>query len=51
MGNVAICGFGRIGRSMLKTALKRNLFTPVAIADIRDLATFVTSQHSPRSSR
>ncbi|HEX5156255.1 MAG TPA: glyceraldehyde 3-phosphate dehydrogenase NAD-binding domain-containing protein [Ktedonobacterales bacterium] len=40
MGNIAVYGFGRIGRSMLKTALKRNLFTPVAIADIRDLATF-----------
>jgi glyceraldehyde 3-phosphate dehydrogenase (phosphorylating) len=40
VGNVAIYGFGRIGRSMLKTALKRSLFTPVAIADIRDLATF-----------
>jgi glyceraldehyde 3-phosphate dehydrogenase len=25
---------------MLKSALKRNLFTPIAIADIRDLATF-----------
>ena len=38
MGNIAIYGFGRIGRSMLKAALKRDLFTPVAIADIRDLA-------------
>ena len=37
MSNIAIYGFGRIGRSMLKSALKRNLFTPVAIADIRDL--------------
>lgn len=39
MGNIAIYGFGRIGRSMLKSALKRNLFTPVVIADIRDLET------------
>ncbi len=39
MSNIAIYGFGRIGRSMLKAALKRNLFTPVAIADIRDLST------------
>ncbi|GCE12403.1 type I glyceraldehyde-3-phosphate dehydrogenase [Tengunoibacter tsumagoiensis] len=39
MSNIAIYGFGRIGRSMLKSALKRNLFTPVAIADIRDLET------------
>jgi glyceraldehyde 3-phosphate dehydrogenase len=39
VSNIAIYGFGRIGRSMLKVALKRNLFTPVAIADIRDLST------------
>lgn len=39
MSNIAIYGFGRIGRSMLKSALKRNLFIPVAIADIRDLET------------
>lgn len=40
MGSIALYGFGRIGRSMMKSALKRNLFTPVAIADIKDLATF-----------
>jgi glyceraldehyde 3-phosphate dehydrogenase len=40
MSNIAIYGFGRIGRSMLKVALQRNLFTPVAIADIRDIPTF-----------
>ncbi|HEX6481634.1 MAG TPA: type I glyceraldehyde-3-phosphate dehydrogenase [Ktedonobacteraceae bacterium] len=39
MSNIAIYGFGRIGRSMLKSALKRNLFIPVAIVDIRDLET------------
>lgn len=39
MSTIAIYGFGRIGRSMLKSALKRNLFIPVAIADIRDLET------------
>ncbi|GCE30104.1 glyceraldehyde-3-phosphate dehydrogenase [Dictyobacter alpinus] len=39
MSNIAIYGFGRIGRSMLKSALTRNLFIPVAIADIRDLET------------
>jgi glyceraldehyde 3-phosphate dehydrogenase len=39
MSNIAIYGFGRIGRSLLKSALKRNLFVPVAIADIRDLET------------
>jgi glyceraldehyde 3-phosphate dehydrogenase (phosphorylating) len=39
MSNIAIYGFGRIGRSMLKSALKRNLFVPATIADIRDLET------------
>jgi glyceraldehyde 3-phosphate dehydrogenase len=40
MGNVAIHGFGRIGRSLLRVALKDNLFTPVSISDIRDIPTF-----------
>jgi glyceraldehyde 3-phosphate dehydrogenase len=40
MGNVAIHGFGRIGRSITKVALKNNLFTPVSISDIRDIPTF-----------
>ncbi|HEU5012443.1 MAG TPA: glyceraldehyde 3-phosphate dehydrogenase NAD-binding domain-containing protein [Roseiflexaceae bacterium] len=40
MGNIAIHGFGRIGRSALKAALKHNLFTPVSVSDIRDTATF-----------
>jgi glyceraldehyde 3-phosphate dehydrogenase len=40
MGNIAIHGFGRIGRSALKAALTGNLFVPVSISDIRDLATF-----------
>ena len=39
MSNIAIYGFGRIGRSMLKAALKHHVFTPVAIADIRELPT------------
>jgi glyceraldehyde 3-phosphate dehydrogenase len=39
MGGIAIFGFGRIGRSTLRAALKANLFTPVAIGDIKDLAT------------
>ncbi|MBX3064587.1 MAG: glyceraldehyde 3-phosphate dehydrogenase NAD-binding domain-containing protein [Anaerolineae bacterium] len=39
MGNVAIQGFGRIGRSALKGALKHNLFSPVAISDVKDLKT------------
>jgi glyceraldehyde 3-phosphate dehydrogenase len=39
MANVAIHGFGRIGRSALKAALKGDLFTPVSISDIRDIPT------------
>jgi len=37
MANIAIHGFGRIGRSALKVALKNNLFTPVSISDIKDV--------------
>ncbi len=40
MGKVAIHGFGRIGRSALRVALKNNLFTPVSISDIRAIPTF-----------
>lgn len=39
MPRVAIHGFGRIGRSLMKVALKNNLFTPVSISDIKDVAT------------
>lgn len=39
MKNIAIHGFGRIGRSTLKAALKQGLFVPVSISDIKDLAT------------
>ena len=39
MARIAIHGFGRIGRSLLKMALKNNLFTPVSISDIKDIAT------------
>lgn len=39
MEKIAIFGFGRIGRSVLKGALKHGLFTPVAVADIRDTPT------------
>jgi glyceraldehyde 3-phosphate dehydrogenase len=37
--NIAIHGFGRIGRSALRVALKNTLFTPVSISDIRDTPT------------
>src|SRR5690606_23958609 len=33
---VAIHGFGRIGRSTLRAALKRKLFTPASVSDIAD---------------
>jgi len=39
MKRVAIHGFGRIGRSLMKVALKNNLFVPVSISDIKDLPT------------
>jgi len=39
MGKIAIHGFGRIGRSALKAALRDNLWVPVSISDIKDLPT------------
>ena len=39
MGTVAIQGYGRIGRTLLRIALRRNLFTPVSTSDIKDLDT------------
>ena len=39
MARIAIHGFGRIGRSLMKAALKDGLFTPVAVSDIKDLRT------------
>ncbi len=40
MARIALHGFGRIGRSTLRVALKDDLFTPVSISDIRDIPTF-----------
>lgn len=40
MNKIAIHGFGRIGRSILKAALRDGQFVPVSISDIRDLPTF-----------
>jgi len=37
MQSIAIFGFGRIGRSALRAALKENLFVPKVIGDIKDL--------------
>lgn len=39
MGNTAIHGFGRIGRSTLKAALKGGLFIPTYISDVKDMPT------------
>jgi glyceraldehyde 3-phosphate dehydrogenase len=39
MGNIAIYGFGRIGRQLLRAALEQNLFVPYSISDIKDEAT------------
>jgi len=40
MNKIAIHGFGRIGRSILKAALRDGQFVPVSVSDIRDLPTF-----------
>lgn len=39
MANIAIHGFGRIGRSAMRVALQNNLFSPISISDIRDIPT------------
>jgi glyceraldehyde 3-phosphate dehydrogenase len=39
MARIAIHGFGRIGRSLMKVALDNHLFVPVSISDIKDLPT------------
>jgi len=39
MGKVAIHGFGRIGRTLMRIGLERNLFTPFSISDIKDVDT------------
>lgn len=39
MARIAIHGFGRIGRSLLRAALTKNLFVPVSISDIKDVPT------------
>jgi glyceraldehyde 3-phosphate dehydrogenase (phosphorylating) len=39
MSRIAIHGFGRIGRSLMRVALKNDLFVPVSISDIKDVET------------
>jgi len=38
MSTIAIHGFGRIGRTLLRAAVQHQVFTPGAISDIRDAA-------------
>jgi glyceraldehyde 3-phosphate dehydrogenase len=40
VSKIAIHGFGRIGRSALKAALRYDLFVPESVSDIRDARTF-----------
>ncbi len=39
MAKIAIHGFGRIGRSLMKAGLKNNLFVPFSVSDIKDTPT------------
>ena len=39
MKKIAIYGFGRIGRQLLRVALDKGLFIPQAVADVKDLKT------------
>src|SRR6186713_1008075 len=39
MAKIAIHGFGRIGRSLMRVALKDKLFVPISISDIKDVPT------------
>jgi len=38
MGDIGICGFGRLGRTFLRVALVKKLFAPSDIGDIKDPA-------------
>ncbi|WPV01466.1 type I glyceraldehyde-3-phosphate dehydrogenase [Mucilaginibacter sp. cycad4] len=39
MKKIAVYGFGRIGRQLLRIGLDRELFVPTAVADVKDLKT------------
>jgi glyceraldehyde 3-phosphate dehydrogenase len=39
MAKIAIHGFGRIGRQLMRVGLQQNLFAPASISDIRDIPT------------
>jgi glyceraldehyde 3-phosphate dehydrogenase len=49
MAGIAIHGFGRIGRSALKAALRDNEFVPISVSDIRDAQTFAALFKSDRN--
>ncbi len=38
MARIAIHGFGRIGRCLLRAALERGLFVPLSISDVREIS-------------
>lgn len=38
MANIALYGFGRIGRQFLRIALENKLFVPVSVSDIHDVS-------------
>ncbi|MET0241912.1 MAG: type I glyceraldehyde-3-phosphate dehydrogenase [Flavitalea sp.] len=42
MANIALYGFGRIGRQFLRIALENKLFTPVSVSDIHDVKTLAS---------
>jgi glyceraldehyde 3-phosphate dehydrogenase len=42
MGKIAIHGFGRIGRTLTRIGLQKNLFVPTSVSDIRDIPTFAS---------
>src|SRR5512143_2480852 len=42
MGRIAIHGFGRIGRTLTRIGLQKNLFVPTSVSDIRDIPTFAS---------
>jgi glyceraldehyde 3-phosphate dehydrogenase len=39
MSKIAIHGFGRIGRTLMRIVLQNNYFVPASISDIKDVAT------------
>ncbi|RYG00864.1 MAG: aldehyde dehydrogenase [Chitinophagaceae bacterium] len=42
MANIALYGFGRIGRQFLRIALENKLFVPVSVSDIHDVKTLAS---------